>query len=113
LARDVEEVALPVLSASSVLSDEDLIAIARDRDAAKQAAIAHRPTISAKLAATLVEVGDENTLATLVANEGAELGEHSLNRVIDRFGDKPAVQQPLVKRAKLPMAISERLVFRP
>ena len=43
MARDVEAVALPVLGASSVLTDDDLIELVRTGTAAKQTAIAGRP----------------------------------------------------------------------
>ena len=110
MAKDVEEVALPVLAVSSVLTDEDLIEIVRGGSSAKQTAIAIRPEVSETLAGELVQVGDEAAVAALVGNEGARLAETHLNKVIDRFGDNAKVQEPLVHRAKLPLTVAERLV---
>lgn len=112
LANDVEAVALPILSVSQVLSDEDLIELVRAGKSsdARQTAIAGRKTVSAAVADALIDSGSETAVAALVANAGADLREPSLNRVIDRFGASEAVQAPLVKRDKLPMTIAERLV---
>lgn len=110
LARDVEAVAIPVLSVSNVLSDADLVEIVRTGTDAKHTAIARRPTVAASVADALIETASEGAVAALVANEGAELGERSLGRVIDRFGGSEAVQDPLVHRSRLPITIAERLV---
>ncbi|BAI76544.1 hypothetical protein AZL_e01990 (plasmid) [Azospirillum sp. B510] len=110
LARDVEAVAIPVLSVSTVLTPADLVEILRSGGEGKSTAIAQRPTVPAAVADALIESGSERAVAALVANEGAELGERSLGRVIDRFGGSEAVQDPLVHRSKLPITIAERLV---
>jgi len=110
LARDVEAVAIPLLSVSTVLTPADLVEIVRSGAEAKSTAIAQRPTVPAVVADALIESGSERAVAALVANEGAELGEQSLGRVIDRFGASEAVQDPLVHRSRLPITIAERLV---
>ncbi|MEI6987049.1 MAG: DUF2336 domain-containing protein, partial [Rhodospirillaceae bacterium] len=46
MARDVEEVAMPILSMSVVLNDADLVEIIRTGSPAKQTAIAGRPMVS-------------------------------------------------------------------
>lgn len=110
LAKDVEAVALPILSVSQVLTDQDLLEVVRAGTEAKQAAIAGRPSVSPQVADAIVESASEAAVAALVANEGAQLGEGTLGRVIDRFGSSEAVQAPLVQRTKLPITIAERLV---
>ncbi len=110
LAQDVEGVAVPILSASQVLSEADLIELVRGGSAAKQTAIAGRPEVPETLADELIRVADEGAVAVLVGNEGARLGESSLNQVLDRFGDSAQVQEPMVRRATLPLAVAERLV---
>jgi len=110
LARDVEEVAIPILSVSQVLTDTDLIEIVRSGTDLKHEAIARRSGVSADVANELIDKGSENAVAALVANETAELGENTLNKVIDRFGQSERVQEPLVHRSALPMTVAERLV---
>lgn len=110
LAEDVATVALPVLEYSSVLSDEELIQIVRMQDGAKQRAIARRADVSEGLSDALVESGDEGAVATLVGNENARISDAAFEKVLDRFGDSEAVQQPLVDRSTLPVQIAEKLV---
>ncbi|QCO17878.1 DUF2336 domain-containing protein (plasmid) [Azospirillum brasilense] len=110
LARDVEAVAIPVLSVSTVLTDADLVELVRTGTDAKHTAIAQRPALSASVADALIDTASEGAVAVLVANESADLGERTLGRVIERFADSEAVQEPLVQRARLPITIAERLV---
>jgi len=110
LAGDVDRVALPVIEFSEVLSDQDLIEIIASQDSSKQVAIAKRRTVSETVSGALVDAGNEAAVTTLVANEGAEISERSLNKVVDDFGDNEAVQNAMVHRPKLPVTISERLV---
>lgn len=110
LARDVESVALPVLEFSNVLTDEDLIEIVRRSSGKKQVAVARRKRVSPPVADALIESRNGEAVATLVGNEGAELSEEALQRVIDSYGAEEAVQGGLVRRSTLPPAIAERLV---
>jgi uncharacterized protein (DUF2336 family) len=112
LAGDVDQVALPVLQFSEILSDADLVQIVRSQGASKQRAIAARPKVSAAVADAIVDGADKDAVVTLVSNEGAEITETSFEKVIDKFGEDEAVQAPMVKRSALPVTIVERLVHR-
>lgn len=110
LAKDVEQVALPVLRFSDVLTDADLIEIIVSQSPEKQVAIAKRASVSEAVSENLVDSGNEEAVASLVANEGAEISERSLLKAVDTFGGKESVQDAMVHRAKLPVTVSERLV---
>lgn len=110
LAVDVASVALPMLESSGVLTDADLVEIVRSSDASRQSAIAGRKSVSEELSDALIDAGDETVVARLVGNENAAISEAGLDRVIDKFGESPAVQAPLVDRSALPVRIAERLV---
>ncbi|RMF67998.1 MAG: DUF2336 domain-containing protein [Alphaproteobacteria bacterium] len=110
LAQDVEEVALPVIELSDVLSDEDLIEIVRTKGEAHQIAVARRPKVSARVSDVLADEGSERVVSTLVGNEGAEIAEETFGKVIEKFKDSPAVQEKLVSRSALPLVVAERLV---
>jgi uncharacterized protein (DUF2336 family) len=111
LAQDAAElVALPVLTGSAVLTDEDLMTIVRAGSAARQAAIAARRHVSADLATAIIEADQPQALAALVGNDGAELAEPMLHRVLDRHGEDDTVKTPLARRRTLPITILERLV---
>ncbi|NKB60025.1 MAG: DUF2336 domain-containing protein [Alphaproteobacteria bacterium] len=111
LAQDASDaVALPMLEFSEALSDDDLIEIVRTQGSRRQTAVAGRPTVSEAVADMLVDHGDEEVVATLVGNDGADVGEATMHKVVDKFGDSERVQTPLVMRATLPITVSERLV---
>ena len=110
LAKDVDSVALPMLKFSEVLTDEDLIGIVRDQGEAKQVAIAQRPKVSSRLADALIDTGNENAVARLVANEGADLTKKALGRVMNEFESSIAVGDSLSRRPNMPASVSEQLI---
>ena len=110
LAKDVIEVAEPVLTFSQVLTDEDLIEIARTQPTASRVAVAKRERVSPEVSEALVETHDESAVATLVDNPGAEVSETTLDTILDVFPRSDAVKQNMVHRPSLPIKVSERLV---
>ncbi|TDP49187.1 uncharacterized protein (DUF2336 family) [Zavarzinia compransoris] len=110
LASDVDHVALPVLEASNVLTDEDLVALVVEASPAGLAAMAGRPTVSAPLAEALIDRGDEGAVARLVGNPGAALSDDNLDHVVDHHGASPRVAEPLAGRSGLPARVAARLM---
>lgn len=110
LAKDVESVSLPVLEFSDVLSEDDLLELVQTQGPGKQAAIANRASVSQSLSDALVANGTDEVVATLVSNEGANISDATFNKVVDQFGKSDQVQNGMVNRSHLPLAISERLV---
>lgn len=113
LAKDVDSVALPVLSVSEVLLPEDLVEIVESQGSPQRLdAIAGRKQVDATVSAAIVNVGSESVVAKLLANPGADFTEPTLHTVVDKFGDSEAIQTPLVHRSVLPVTVAERLVTR-
>ena len=112
LARDVEDVALPMLQFSEVLTDADLIEIVNSQESHKAEAVARRAHVSTAVSDALVETGNESVVATLVANKGAEISEATLHKVVDEFGSNELIGKPLSERADLPVTVAEQLMTR-
>ena len=113
LASDLsDEVALPMLQYSNALTDADLVEIVRSQNASRTKAVAERPAVSRQVSDAIVTHGDEDSVVALVSNTGAEISETSLNKVVDKYGDVPRIQEPLVQRPTLPVSIAEKLVAR-
>jgi uncharacterized protein (DUF2336 family) len=110
LAKDVDSVALPMLKFSEVLTDDDLIEIVRGPSAAKQVAVAQRPSVSSQVAGALIDTHNESAVMGLVANEGADLDEEALGRVMTEYEGNEEISDVLVRRPGLPPAFSEQLV---
>lgn len=111
LANDVAEVSMPMLEFSEVLTDEDLMEIVKNQDAMSQQAVAKRASLSADLADTIVENSKNvDVVATLMKNEGAEIQEGTMEKVLDKYGDDEKVNVPMANRGQIPIKIAERLV---
>lgn len=110
LADDVESVALPILQCSEVLSDRDLVRIVGQSGAAKQEAIAQRPTVSSRVADALIDTGNEGVVTKLLVNRGAELTDGSLQRVMTDYQGSTAVSEAMIQRPHLPPAVSEQVM---
>jgi uncharacterized protein (DUF2336 family) len=109
LANDSSDVAAIVLARSPLLSDAELVECAATADAFAQSAIAHRPWVSAPVAAALAEVGARKALISLAVNPGAELLEFSMRRMIERYGHDPDLRAALLARPSLPASIRSDL----
>lgn len=110
LANDVDQVAVPMIESSSILTDEDLVAIIASQGPAKQVAVAGRPDVSEAVSEALVDSGNEAAVSRLVSNEGARIAEGTFQKVVDGFGESARVQAAMVNRRSLPVTVAERLV---
>jgi len=112
MANDVEQVAIPILESSDVLSDSDLIEIITTLNRAKQHAVSRRQRISAAVSAALVDHGDSEVVAELLGNVGAAIEEPALLKVVQLYANDDTVMYPLINRAELPVTVAEKLVHR-
>lgn len=110
LAGDVAEVALPIIENSIVLTDADLVEIVQTSGVDEQIAVARREHVGEIVVDALVETSDEDVVAVLVANDGAELSENTMGKVLDEFGESEKVNSPMARRKTLPIGVAERLV---
>jgi uncharacterized protein (DUF2336 family) len=74
-----------------------------------QAAIALRPALSPAVSAALAEVGAREALIALAVNEGANLPEFAMRRMIERFWDDGELREALLGRAWLPATVRAAL----
>jgi uncharacterized protein (DUF2336 family) len=101
-AHDVIEVAEPVLTRSKVLNDSDLLSVISAKGADHMEAIARRPEVSEAVTAALVAKGDDRVAASLVRNQSARLSRQSMEKVVERARNTPALQAPVIERKSLP-----------
>ena len=110
LASDVADVAIPVVENSAVLSDEDLLEIVSSKGADFQQAVASRKVVSEKVSDALADTGNEDVVATLVSNKGAQISEQTLEKVASEFAENAKVNAPLALRENLPLKVADKLV---
>ncbi len=110
LAEDVSEVALPLLEASEVFSDEELVKLVSEQAEAWQQTIASRNHVSEVVSDSLVEYGNERVVNTLVRNHGAKISNDTSYKVIEKYATSELVMTGMASRPAIPAAVAERLI---
>ena len=111
MAEDVEAVALPVIRASDVLTEQDLLdMIRKGAQIGSLIAIAERKRVAPPISDALVETGHEDVVLTLVQNPGALLEEPTYARILAIHGGSSQVMAGLAERPQLPLTIAEKLI---
>lgn len=110
LANDVQEVSLPVLEFSEVLTDADLIEIVSStEDVEKQKSISKRANVSESVSEALVNTNNEEVVGTLLQNESANVSAESYEQIVTNFADKENIIGSIVERSTIPVSIVESL----
>ncbi len=110
LAKDVEEVSLPVLEFSEVLTDEDLIEIITStKRAASHIAIANRNSVSATVSSVLVNTNNEDVVDSLLQNEGANISDDSFEKIVSTFASDERIVESMITRGSISSKIITRM----
>jgi uncharacterized protein (DUF2336 family) len=104
-------VARPILEASPLLSDEDLLALAGRHGQEHLKAISRRSTVSEAVSEAIVARADDDTLGVLLGNDGAALSRRAHETAVDRAGVNPALQAAVVNRRELPIDLLNEMYF--
>lgn len=111
LANDEAAVADAVLRASPVLTDDDLLGVVRSRGQGHLRAVSERPTVSEIVSEVIVERGDDETLGTLLRNDGARLSRAASETAVERAKANPALHEAAVQRQSLPPDLLNEMYF--
>ena len=110
LANDEEAAAMPILKASTALSDTDLVAIVEATESSsKMGAIAGRSTVGVEVSRSLARCGDENTVHLLLGNANADIPDDAYASMLDRHGQHERIQAGIIGRDALSSRIATRL----
>lgn len=102
LASDDIAVARPVLERSSVLTDSDLIQIAKTHGQTHLRAISKRPTLSSPVTDVIVERGKGEVLVEVTRNKGAQFSNNGLGVLAEKAREDSQLLTALGSRADLP-----------
>ncbi|RZV35309.1 MAG: DUF2336 domain-containing protein, partial [Acidimicrobiales bacterium] len=108
--RDVDSIASPVLTFSPVLTDDDLLEVLKSKAASKILAVSKRERIKGDLVKAIIRFGDSRAVASLAANDGAELGVHMGSQLLDIYHDDDLVKESFIARRDLPSPLVEKLI---
>jgi len=109
LANDDIEIARPVIAASPVLADEDLVRMLTIATIEHQIAVAARPAISEAVIAEILRRGEPAVMASLAANDTAAITEDGLAALVEASQEMAALRSPLVRHPRLSPDLAERL----
>ena len=110
IIADVDNIAVPVLEESPVLTDDDLRSVLGSRAAAKIRAVAKRAKITGSVVDEVVRLGDNIAIANLAANDGAELSESTAQKILSLYHSDDLIKNAFIDRHDLPPTIVEKLL---
>lgn len=104
LARDMErKVSEPILRYCAALPDKDLLEILAEHPQPWVIdAIAARKKVSASVSDAIADSRDKPAGKTLIANDGAEITDDTLAKIVESARNTPEWHKPLVLRKHLP-----------
>lgn len=109
LGNDEIDVAYPILTESSVLRDQSLIEIIRNRTLEHQMAVAIRHSVSEDVTDALVETGDERVIKTLLQNENANISKATMEFLVEQSERVDSFQEPILLRKELEPEMAKRM----
>jgi uncharacterized protein (DUF2336 family) len=113
LANDDEiAVAGPVLAASTKLTTQDLVGIARQKGQAHLLAIAGRAEIEEQVTDVLVDRGSRDVIHRLATNAGAAFSEAGYTTIVKRAEGDDSLLETLGRRVDMPVAVLRDLLRR-
>lgn len=109
LALDEIEIARPVIAASPLLKDQDLLRVLLEATIEHRIEVARRPHISGSVADAIIDRGDPATLTALAGNRTAQVSEDALGRLIEHSRRIAALRAPLTRHPRLNDALATQL----
>lgn len=110
LAKDIEEVSLPVLQFSEILSESDILNIIDSAQSEeKYLAISKRNAVSGKVSDALIDTKKDVVVGSLIQNINANISEESLRKAVENHTNSEYVLGSMIERGSLPIAVVERL----
>lgn len=109
LASEEIEIALPVISRSRLLADDDLVEIVLRRTQEHAVAVARRDDLSERVADVIVDVGHVPAIVALLGNQGASLSRHAVEYLAEQSRRVGEYQEPLLDRRELPRRLAARM----
>lgn len=111
LAKDVIEVARPVLARSRLVREETLVETVRLHGSSHARVVAGRDDVSEAVSEAITETGDDDALVTLAQNEHARLSRIAMERLVDHAEGCEALHEPLVERADIAPDLLNEMFF--
>ncbi|MEI7668838.1 MAG: DUF2336 domain-containing protein [Pseudomonadota bacterium] len=112
LSRDEDdEVAMPIIKKSPLLSDYELISLIKtSQNIKKQEAIAERAPLSNVVCEALIETNKNSVVSTLTKNYDADIKQEQYQQIINKFDKDKEIMRAISERPNLPITIAEKVI---
>ncbi|MFK0299830.1 DUF2336 domain-containing protein [Brevundimonas sp. NPDC090276] len=101
LAADEIQIARPVIAASPLLLDDDLLQLLADCSIEHQIQVALRPDLGAAVARAIIAGGDPAVMTALATNRSARIEDASFTVLVNRSRQLAALRAPLTRHPSL------------
>lgn len=109
LALDDIEIARPIIAASPVLRDADLLGLLVEATIEHQIEVARRPKLGTAVVDAILGRGEPAVLAALANNLATPLAEDHMRRLVQEARRVAALRAPLTRRPELTTLLAEQL----
>lgn len=109
LALDDIEVARPIIAASPVLKDDDLVRLLLEATIEHQIEVARRPCLGRPVVAAILRQGEPAVLTALAGNPSADLGDEDMRALVAEARRVAALRAPLAHHPKLTSELALQL----
>ena len=110
LIDDVDTIAIPIISGSPVISDQDLIELIKAGAPSRQIAVASRDDVSEDVVDAIVDFAAPQAVSVAAANDGAHFNSDNFEKCFKRFEKSPTVLEGFIDRTELPLEFTEKLI---
>jgi uncharacterized protein (DUF2336 family) len=110
LIADIDSIAVPILSSSPVLTDDDLMDVLNSKAAKKIRAIAQRHTLNLHISHAIVSFGDGMATARLAANDGALISSDTAELIAELHADDDLIREAALSRHDMPPTVIAKLI---
>ena len=101
LALDEIEIARPVIAASPLLKDADLIRLLVEATIEHQIEVARRPNLSHEVVSAILEAAEPAVMAALCGNHSADLAPPDMQQLVGAAREIAALRLPLSRHPQL------------
>lgn len=109
LALDDIEVARPIIAASPLLKDEDLIRLLVEATIEHQIEVARRPKLHAPVVEAILKGEEPAVLTALATNTTADISEAGMARLVELSRRIAGLRSPLARHPKLSAELAEAM----
>ena len=109
LALDEIEIARPVITASPLLKDADLIRLLIEATLEHQIAVARRPRLSDAVCDAIIDRGEAVTMTALASNRSAQISDAAMRRLVDQSRRVAGLRAPLTRHPRLNQDLAQEL----